>query len=490
MEQMELSTEDRRASQVQEKYSELLAEEDHTARKRKRLPWYTHAAFAALGIGPGWLLCDAVYLQIPWLQTTQPEGLALASWMMSAFNAANVIIFPLLIAHQLWRGSPHVLDEAVMVGMIIATVGGLVLASLLWDQATERHSVAILAFSFLGGAIGSLRLSVMMPWLLRYDEELISSVVLGSALADGASAIVALVQQPGGRRLFSPAVFFRISATLALPSLVAYALIKRFELGLLAQFASAHPTHKSLVSAIDATGPTRVVGEPDATLSPSTEIGAAGRKLAVSTRGANLPSPSGGEPPAVDVSARRRLPEWFWRAARLWLMFAVCQCVVWGVTPGLLPFAAENAVRGSGRSIRDEDVLSLSIDLSYLGLVAGSYLSIVLPSYWLAPQVLLLLSLSAICMAMAFQTSAPPLPALSGSVLLIVSSVLMRFVDGYTTAMIFRTVSADDRYGAAQNTVQRAISLAERVSTTIGAAISFWLARRLMVEDAASLAST
>lgn len=437
------------------KYAELLAEDDCVVRKRKHLPWYTHAAFAALGVGPGWLLCDAVYLQVPWLQTTQPEGLALASWMMSAFNAANVIIFPLLIAHQLWRGSAHALDEAVMVGMILATIGGLVLASFLWEQANEQHSVAILAFSFLGGAIGSLRLSVMMPWLLRYEEELISSVVLGSALADGASAIVALVQQPGGRRLFSPSVFFRISAALALPSLVAYALIKRFELGLLAAHVAA-----------------------EAPIAPVSETGVP--KLAICEHGAHLPLSSVGQAAGAPPGARGRLPEWFWRAARLWLMFAVIQCVVWGVTPGLIPFAAVNAVRGSGRSIRAEDVLSFSIDLSYLGLVAGSYASIFLPSYWLAPQVFLLLSLSAICMAMAFQTAVPPLPALGGAVLLIASSVLMRFVDGYTTAMIFRTVSVDDRYGAAQNVVQRAISLAERVSTTVGAAISFWLARRLM----------
>lgn len=451
---MELTTEARIQAIASEsqpatsKYAELLGEDAVAppARKRRRLPWHTHAAFAALGVGPGWLLCDAVYLQIPWLQTTQPEGLALASWMMSAFNAANVIIFPLLLAHQLWRGSAHALDEAVMVGMILATIVGLVLASFLWDQASEQHSVAILAFSFLGGAIGSLRLSVIMPWLLRYEEELISPVVLGSALADGASAIVALVQQPGGRRLFTPAVFFRISAAFALPSLGAYALIKRFGLGLLAPSAAEAAT--------------------------ATPVGnVAVPKLAACAQGAQLASPA---------SARARVPEWFWRAFKLWLTFAVIQGVVWGVTPGLLPFAAVNAVRGSGGTIRAEDVLSYAIDLSYLGLVAGSYTSIFLPSYHLTPQVLLLLSLSAICVAMAFQTSTPPLPGPSGSALLIVSSVLMRFVDGYTTAMIFRTVSADDRYGAAQNAVQRAISLAERVSTAIGAALSLWLARRLM----------
>jgi len=419
------------------------------------IAWHEHAIFALLGVGPGWLLCDALFLQIPWAQATQPEGLALSSWMLSAFNAANVVVVLLLIAHRLWPRNPRELDEILLVALILATVGGLALAALLWQVATERHSVALLAFAFVGGAIGALRLSVMMPWMLAYDERLISSAVLGGAIADGASAMVALVQQPGGVRRFSPSAFFLVSTMFALPSLGAFVAIKRWYGHLLQQPAAR--------STAPPTGTAATVG---------VELEQVAVKSASDKVGARAAAP------------KRAARPWLWRAVRLWLVFAFMQSLVWGITPALLPFAARNAARGSGAALASEDVLSYAIDVSYLGLVAGSYASLVWSSYRLAPQVVLLVACAAVTVVMAY-AGQPLLSARAGSTLLVGSTALMRFMDGYATAMIFRSVSADTRYGDAQQAVQRAISLAERVSTTIGAFVAFWLVGALMRADAA-----
>ncbi|KAJ1639752.1 hypothetical protein T492DRAFT_56903 [Pavlovales sp. CCMP2436] len=435
-------------------YSALLSEDVDGGAARPDVRWHTHLAFAALGVGPGWLLCDAVYLQVPWSQTTQPEGLALSSYIITSFNAANIVIVLLLLAHRVHArqgGDARALDEGVMVAMILATVLGLVGAALFWDVATETHSVALLGLSFLGGAIGALRLSVMMPWMLSYDDRLISSAVLGGALADGASAVIALVQQPGGMRLFSPTIFYLIAALLALPSLVAFALIKRFRLGLLPAPPARPPAEKG-----QAAGGRAVV-----------EVDRQDAKLTVGS---------------IRDRARAALSRapWLGHATFLWLMFASMQSVVWGISPGLMPFAARNAVRGPGASnLLAEDVLSYAIDLSYIGLVAGSYASLICPSYRLVPQVAVLLAFGAVTVGMAY-TPNPGLPASAGAAMLITSNVLMRFADGYATAMIFRCVAVDTRYDDAQNIVQRAISLAERVSTTIGAGIAWWLADGLM----------
>lgn len=508
-------------------YSALIAEEEtgpagvpfDVSTAPAPIAWHAHGMFALLGVGPGWLLCDALFLQIPWAQTTQPEGLALASWMMSAFNAANLVIFILLLAHRLWQGDPRQLDEAIIVMLIVVTILGLCAAAFFWQLSTERHSVALLGFSFVGGAIGALRLSVIMPWMLAYDERLISSAVLGGAVADGAceasgsasfepahgthwqhsrvrarsgaltltllrclcrlpkpktgaTAMIALAQQPGGARLFPPRTFFLVAACLALPSLFAFVAIKRHYAHLLVavppSLAVPQPPNGAKGGAGgEAPMPSEGIVAEVARAS-STSMGAAKGQLSPALANA-------GEVPAKPSPVR----PWLWHAVRLWLMFALMQSLVWGIAPSLLPFAARNAVRGSGRPLLAEDVLSYAIDLSYLGLVAGSYASLRWPSYRLGRQVLLLVALASVTIGMAYARQ-PLLSAPAAASLLITSSALMRFVDGYTTAMIFRSVSVDTRYGESQNAVQRAISLAERVSTAVGAFGAFWLVDALL----------
>lgn len=507
----------------------------------KILPLTTYFAFVSLGMGTSWLLCDALFLQVPYLEMTQPEGMSLASLMTVCINVGNVAVLLFFILHRFWPHDGAQLDEILMVSMICLGIASLLLAALFWRVQAGGYSIVLLVAAAVGGSIGALRNTVQIPWLLAYDNRLVSASVLGSACADALVAVIALVQRPASdARAFGPTTFFVITAVMAAPSLLAFAAIKRYRLGKLpATPEPAQTEHAAGVSARavmqqasslstvrehgighSSTWPTAGAAGPAASASTGSGIsngvgapgkgapGDAGQPSEAGMRAwrscrdgptlcdsfdVDLAAGSTGDGLTIDARPRARglagsggrrccgtgaLPEWSCRAARLFLLFALVQAVVWGITPGLLPYAAQRVADAHGGWTGPE-LLQFSVSFSYLGLVAGSWLSLLRPLFAVGRQSGLVVLCALVQIVLAFDTSlvlAPYVPAW----LLVTSVFMMRALDGFTTSMIFRSVSVDERYGDKQEFVQRGITLSERVSTPIGATVVYAVVRAVL----------
>ena len=51
-------------------------------------------SYAALGLGPSWLLLDGIFAEVALFDRTQPEGLALATYLTAVSAVANTIVVP------------------------------------------------------------------------------------------------------------------------------------------------------------------------------------------------------------------------------------------------------------------------------------------------------------------------------------------------------------------------------------------------------------
>lgn len=47
-----------------------------------------------ISIGPTWVFCNALYLEVPYLQQRQPEGLCVSSWIGLTVSSPHLFIHP------------------------------------------------------------------------------------------------------------------------------------------------------------------------------------------------------------------------------------------------------------------------------------------------------------------------------------------------------------------------------------------------------------
>ena len=83
----------------------------------------------AFGLGSGWMLSDAMFIEAARLGQTQPEGLALATYLTGSGMIANVMVVPLF--YYLQRRLSWRIERWVGVGLLFQ-LSSAVLAALSW----------------------------------------------------------------------------------------------------------------------------------------------------------------------------------------------------------------------------------------------------------------------------------------------------------------------------------------------------------------------
>ena len=83
----------------------------------------------AFGLGTGWMLTDAMFIEAAHMGQTQPEGLALATYLTGSGMIANVVVVPLFYILQ--RRLSWQIERWVWVGLLFQ-ISSAVLAALSW----------------------------------------------------------------------------------------------------------------------------------------------------------------------------------------------------------------------------------------------------------------------------------------------------------------------------------------------------------------------
>jgi len=284
---------------------------------------------------------------------------------------------------------------------------------------------------------------------------------------------LAALQQPGGDCIFEPGLFFALCTLLTLPSALALFAIRKYDLGSLPLrvlvSGSLHDFHgldRPAVSALSST--TRLDH-----LAP----------LAISA----LPSVVG-----VVNSAKgaRVLPPWAPRAIALGIMYACTQSLVWGVTPGVLPYASAHVSAGAHPfGLSSHSLLALAMQASFFGLFVGSSLALLVDLRLPVFAGFALIGLNSLIPFVLALDVHGLMRGPAAAATLVLSCTLARGLEGFVVPSIFRAISSDESYGEAKPRVQRALVICERLATMAGsvctlALVTLFLDRQGIVPSA------
>jgi len=187
-----------------------VSEENGTNNRRNNL------LFVSLGMGPSWALMNALYLELPWFEETQPEGVNLAAWMGIVGTAAAAVSLLISYSGVLNRIS----GEKLVSGLVVLNIILIVLLAFSWQQTFWGFSAFLFLAIFGGGMVGNLQFMTLIPWVAsNFPPTFTNAYMSGSSFMSLFCVALQLVQSPGDAQRFSPAVFFLI---LSLPNFLSF----------------------------------------------------------------------------------------------------------------------------------------------------------------------------------------------------------------------------------------------------------------------------
>lgn len=174
--------------------------------------------FVVLGVGPGWVMLDCMFVEVPYFQAVQPEGLKLASRMSVAASLALAIMAPLYLFFRDQYESDRKMGgrggrrkgrstsccaSITSYNVMVPTLTCLplilaVVASFTWDatvcfgkNTTSCTSMAIYIITFAASTVGTMQTIVILPWMTKtFAPHHISAIMSGSNFGSMLSAII------------------------------------------------------------------------------------------------------------------------------------------------------------------------------------------------------------------------------------------------------------------------------------------------------------
>jgi len=177
--------------------------DDHRNRKCNYL------MFFVLGMGPAYNLPNAIALELPWFEKTQPEEKDLAAWMGLATTIASGAGLVFGVYGRLNVGG------CTIAFLIILNLSLVVLLAFTWWKTIGGFSIFIWVGTLVGGTIGNLYFLILVPWIAAmFPQTFTSAFISGNSFTAFLSVVLQLVQSPGEHHRFSPTVYLM---ALALP---------------------------------------------------------------------------------------------------------------------------------------------------------------------------------------------------------------------------------------------------------------------------------
>ena len=332
----------------------------------------THILFAVLGAGTNYMVPVALFLQLPLMQQTLPEGVLLASRMNLA---VNVVPICLSVVYVLYRSRPgmcrgekaqpasgdgcytrmyRLRRDAVVILLLLGNVAAASLAAAAWNVVIDGVSFFLYVACALAGMIGSFGAVVIIPWVSRYSAELIPAVNTGGAASMLVLALLDAAEGPGDAHpRFGASEFFSTCAGLCVAPLIAYVAIYCRQ-----QPASSPPNARAVgrpvttelsLASMRPDGAANISPSPAKPTRPNVDVMASGDGIGVivlednATNAAKVAATSSLSSPSppdetLSLGEEPRCSIWHFSA----LNFAV-NFVCWGMQPSLIPLAVRHA---------------------------------------------------------------------------------------------------------------------------------------------------
>lgn len=202
------------------------------------------------GIG-SWIGVNSLYVQLPVLVSTAPEGWNLPSYLVVIIQLANIgpITYTLVQKFSTKNIRVSLIIYAVL---ITGSVAAVLLASFYQETAYfwgEERSVALLALAFFLALVGCTSSVLFMPYMGRFRDIYLITYLIGEGFSGFLPSIVTLIQGVGGNPecipnnstdgpayhpyqsppRFGSDIFFYFTFTMLVVSTIAFGLLNKLK---------------------------------------------------------------------------------------------------------------------------------------------------------------------------------------------------------------------------------------------------------------------
>ena len=183
-------------------------------------------SYAALGLGPSWFLLDGCFAEVALFDRTQPEGLALATYLTAVSAVANTIVVP---GHAVVQRRVQWSLRTWVGGAVYAQLATALVLAAFWHERVGGASVALYLCVFATSLVGNFQQLALNPWAAETGRATrIVELMAGGNAGALLPAFLALLQRVDSvRRDFGPTPFFLCLAILLILPVAAFHAIGR-----------------------------------------------------------------------------------------------------------------------------------------------------------------------------------------------------------------------------------------------------------------------
>ncbi|CAJ1084605.1 solute carrier family 52%2C riboflavin transporter, member 3-A [Xyrichtys novacula] len=209
-----------------------------------------HILACAFGLG-SWVAVNGLWVELPLIVNTLPEGWDLPSYLTVIIQLANLGPLLVTLMHKLCPGR---LKERVVIYFILSIgVIACILLAFFWDKTTivagAPHSTAFFIITFFLSLVDCTSSVTFLPFMMQLPAKYITTLFIGEGLSGFIPGVVALTQGVGIAKCvnssqstgnqtwtihteylppnFSPRVFFFFLSAMMCISLAAFIALNR-----------------------------------------------------------------------------------------------------------------------------------------------------------------------------------------------------------------------------------------------------------------------
>lgn len=371
------------------------------------------------GLAPSWILVDGIFAQTSIFDRTQPEGLALATYLGAVSATVNTVIVPSYQAAQGWLQWPR---SRWLKAIAYAQIGGCALAASAWRVHVGGFSIVLYLVMAIASTAGNGQQLVLLPWIAGdVDNKWMAMAMAGGQAGALVAAVFALLQDAFGAIRDPTYCFAFIGILLAFSTFAIQKTIRA-------------TVHHPLPIPVSTNNPLQQGEDEFSELPPQVE---AVEKAPVKSRWHCCWEPFvafRGGMSSAEKAWRRDANAIAWSNAYL-------QLVSWVFVRSTLPYAFK-AVRPRSAGKDGGAYLSLAVNLSLASCFIGAVLAN-RPKATVNVAVVNLVGTAAfLTIALCTLFARGPVDTPAYAILVLLAAVLIRGLDGYCSPLFYREPSS------------------------------------------------
>lgn len=157
-----------------------------------------HLLACAFGLG-SWVAVNGMWVELPLIVNTLPEGWELPSYLTVIIQLAN--IGPLLVTFMHTRYPGRLKEHVVIYSILSIGVLSCILLAFFWDETTivagESRSTAFFIITFFLSLVDCTSSVTFLPFMMLLPAKYVTTYFIGEGLSGFIPAIIALAQGVG-----------------------------------------------------------------------------------------------------------------------------------------------------------------------------------------------------------------------------------------------------------------------------------------------------